>query len=332
MLQQLINGLQEGAFYSLIALAVVVVMKTTDVPNFAMADMGLICAYVAWSANAKKGVPIGLAIVLALVFAFVFGAIVQRFVVYPAASGVAAVAGILLGFTPLNFAWSAVGGTFVGLAFTFYAERRGFRSLAGGSHFPLLLSTIGVGVILVNSMQPIWGVESHNFDPLWTGKPFRLGSAIVTRTQVLTFAVGLILALALAAFFKSPWGVRMRAIAENRAVASVLGVSPSRVSMLAWGIATVLAAVVMILHTQFNTLTPGNGEAIIFAGFVAAVIGGFSSLTGAFIGGLMLGAFRGLTAYFLAVSWQEAIPLLAVVVVLLLRPQGIASSTRVREV
>ena len=71
MLQQILNGLQEGSFYSLIALAVVVVMKTTDVPNFAMADMGLVCAYVAW-ALWSKDVPMGIAIAVALVFAFVF--------------------------------------------------------------------------------------------------------------------------------------------------------------------------------------------------------------------------------------------------------------------
>ena len=77
MLQQLLNGLQEGSFYSLIALAVVVVMKTTDVPNFAMGDMGLVAAYLAWSLWSKD-LPMGLAIAIALAFAFVFGAVIQR--------------------------------------------------------------------------------------------------------------------------------------------------------------------------------------------------------------------------------------------------------------
>lgn len=331
MLQQLLNGLQEGSFYSLIALAVVVVMKTTDVPNFAMGDMGLVAAYLAWSLWSKD-LPMGLAIAIALAFAFVFGAVIQRIVVYPIAAGIAAVVAVLVALTPANFGIGVIVGVLVGLAYTFGAERRGLKTLAGGSHFPLLLATIGLAIVIVNSVQPIWGTESRNFDPVWSGKPFHIGDAILTRVQLVTIVVGLVLAIALAVFFRSPWGVRMRAIAENRAVASVLGISPSRISMLAWGLATVISAIALILHTQYNSLTPTNGDSLIFAGFVAAVIGGFSSLPAAFAGGLMIGALRGLTAYYISVSWADAVPFLVVFVVLLVKPQGIAVRFKPREV
>lgn len=331
MLQQLLNGLQEGSFYSLIALAVVVVMKTTDVPNFAMSDMGLVAAYVAW-ALWSKDVPMGIAIIVSLIFAFALGAALQRIVVYPISAGIAAVVAILIALTPANFGIGVTVGVLVGVAYTFWAERRGRKSLAGGSHFPLLLSTIGLAIIIVNSVQPIWGTESQNFDPVWSGKPFKIGDAILTRVQLVTIIVGFVLAIALALFFRSPWGVRMRAIAENRAVASVLGISPSRISMLAWGLATVISGIAMILHTQYNSLTPTNGESIIFAGFVAAVIGGFASLPAAFFGGLMIGALRGLTAHYISVSWADAVPFLVVFVVLMLKPQGIAARGKPREV
>lgn len=203
MLQQLISGLEAGSWYALIALAVVVVMKATDVPNFAMADMGVIAAYVAWALE-KKGLPLLLAVLVALVFAFVFGAVVQRIVVYPTAAALAAVVGVLVALTPANFAEGAVVGGAVGLAFTFYAERHGFRTLAGGSHFPLLLSTIGIGSILVNSVGPIWGVESHDFDKLWKGRPFELAGAFITRTQIITFVVGLVTAIGLGIFSAPP--------------------------------------------------------------------------------------------------------------------------------
>ena len=331
MLQQLLNGLQEGSFYSLIALAVVVVMKTTDVPNFAMSDMGLVGAYVSW-ALWSKGVPMGFAIAASLVFAFVFGAVMQRIIVYPIAAGIAAGVGIVVALTPANFGLGLIVGLAVAVGYTFWAERRGVKTLAGGSHFPLLLSTIGLAIVIVNSVQPIWGTESRNFDPVWRGKPFHIGDAILTRVQLVTIVVGVVLAAALAVFFRSPWGVRMRAIAENRAVASVLGISPSRVSMLAWGLATVISTIAMTLHTQYNSLTPTNGESIIFAGFVAAVIGGFSSLPAAFVGGLMIGTLRGLTAHLISVSWADAVPFLVVFVVLIVKPQGIAARGRAREV
>lgn len=331
MLQQLISGLEAGSWYALIALAVVVVMKATDVPNFAMADMGIIAAYVAWALE-KKGTPLILAVLLAIAFAFVFGAMIQRIVVYPAAAALAAGVGVVVALTPANFAVGAVVGGLVGVAFTFYAERKGFRTLAGGSHFPLLLSTIGIGAILVNSVGPIWGVESHDFGKMWKGRPFQVGGAFVTRTQIITFVVGLVTAIALGVFFRSTWGVRMRAIAENRSVASVLGISPSKVSMLAWGIASMMAAVAMILQTQATVLDPANGESIIFSGFVAAVIGGFASLPGAFIGGIGIGILEGMAGQYVSTGMKQAVALIVVLVVLLARPQGIASRYKAREV
>lgn len=331
MLQQIVSGLEAGSWYGMIALAVVVVMKATDVPNFAMGDMGVFCAYVAWAAN-KKGLPLWLAVIVALVFAFFFGAITQRFVVYPAAAAIAAAVAVVVALTPANYAVGGVVGVLVGLGFTFYAERRGLRSLAGGNHFPLLLSTIGIGAILVNSIPPIWGVESHDFEKLWRGKPLVVQDTFITRTQILTMIVGITFALALGAFFRSPWGVRMRAIAENRANASVLGISPSKVSMIAWGVATVMAAAAMILQTQATVLDSLNGEAIIFSGFVAAVIGGFSSLPAAFFGGLMIGVLEGLAGQYISTGMKQAVALVVVLVVLLARPQGLGAKFKTREV
>ena len=102
MLQQIISGLEAGSWYGLIALAVVVVMKATDVPNFAMADIGLVTAYVAWALH-EKGLPLWLASVLALILSFPFGAAVQRLVVYPAAAAIAAAVGVVVALTPANF-------------------------------------------------------------------------------------------------------------------------------------------------------------------------------------------------------------------------------------
>ena len=76
LLQQIVAGLEAGSYYSLIGLAIVVIMKSTDVPNFAMAEMGLVAAYVAWwlSDDAEVGLPFALAIIIGLVFAAAFGA------------------------------------------------------------------------------------------------------------------------------------------------------------------------------------------------------------------------------------------------------------------
>ena len=88
LLQQIVVGLEAGSSYSLIGIAIVVIMKATDVPNFATAEMGLVAAYMAWFLSAEPdkggvGWPFWLAIVIALVFSAVFGAVSQYFLVRP---------------------------------------------------------------------------------------------------------------------------------------------------------------------------------------------------------------------------------------------------------
>ena len=102
LLQQIVAGLEAGSYYSLIGLAIVVIMKSTDVPNFAMAEMGLVAAYVSWwlsgdkaeagriigalpgvSAEDPISMPFWLAVTLGLVFAAVFGAATQFFLIRP---------------------------------------------------------------------------------------------------------------------------------------------------------------------------------------------------------------------------------------------------------
>ena len=88
----------------------------------------------------------------------------------------------------------------------------------------------------------------------------------------------------------------------------------------------------MILQTQATVLDSANGDAIIFSGFVAAVIGGFSSLPAAFGGGLLIGVLEALAGQYISTGMKQAVALIVVLIVLLARPQGLGSTTRVREV
>ncbi len=125
----------------------------------------------------------------------------------------------------------------------------------------------------------------------------------------------------------------MRAVAENRVVARTLGINVGRVAVVAWGIATVLAAVAMMLQTQKTNLGLTNADALIIRGFVAATIGGFSSLMGAFVGGLMVGVLEFLSAEYISTDWKSAVALLLVFLFLLFKPNGLFAPTmRPREV
>jgi branched-chain amino acid transport system permease protein len=230
------------------------------------------------------------------------------------------------------FALAVVGGLVAGYIVGVVLERVAIRPLMGRGHFPILLMTIGLTFALSAIVTLLWGSTPQRFEAPWTGKNFEIADQLITYGQIITIAVGLLVALGLTAFFRTPWGVRMRAIAENPGIARLMGVPSGRVASLAWGIGGALAALAMMLHTQATLLTDSAAEPLILKAFVAAVIGGFTSLTGAFIGGLAIGVLENLAGAYISTGWKSAVALMVVLAFLLAKPRGLVRTAKVREV
>lgn len=287
MLQTLVSGLESGSWFALLGLAIVVVMKAADVPNFAMADIGLVATYVGISL-AAAGVPFWVAVVTTLV------------------------AGILLGVV-------------IDVAL--------MRRLAKYGHFPLLLMTIGLSLALTALAGLVWGHDPRSFRAPWTGAAIEIGGGVaIGVSQIVSIVVGLLGAVAISAFFTTPVGAQMRAVAENRAIARLVGVNAGRLSAIAWGVGGLIAAVTVMLQAQsalVSTLTPAS---LIIYGFVAATMGGFTSLLGTFAGGLVLGIIQQLVGTYISTAAQFSVALLVVFLVLVLRPDGFTKGMRLRDV
>ena len=144
--------------------------------------------------------------------------------------------------------------------------------------------------------------------------------------------VGAGVAFGLTTFFRTPWGVQMQAVAEDRVTPRLLGVSINRVFTVSWGLAGMVATLSMILLTESTVLTDQSASNIIIKGFVAATIGGFSSVAGAFIGGLALGVMENLAGAYISTGSASAVALVAIVVLLMFRPEGLFGRARPREV
>jgi branched-chain amino acid transport system permease protein len=124
----------------------------------------------------------------------------------------------------------------------------------------------------------------------------------------------------------------MRAVAEDRVTPRLLGVRLPTVFRVAWALAGGISAVAVVLAAQANVLTDQTGQTLLLPGFVAATLGGFSSIAGAFIGGLALGVIENLIGVYISTSAATAASLLVVVLVLMVKPEGIFGEARVREV
>lgn len=362
LLQQIVAGLEIGSHYSLIGLAIVVIMKSTDVPNFAMAEMGLVTAYMAWflSTDPDKG-GVGWdfwpSLLVAIAFAAVFGAITQFFLIRPLTGLSTQPLAILfaggLGFLSIDFLndeglpsfldWFPVtkGGFPLAIAIilaiattilSYLMIRHWVKPLPVVDHFPLLLLTIGLNFALASLIENLWGATPQRFDAPWSGETFDLGDTRIGWDQVISIGAGFAIAIGLGAFFLSPWGVRMRAIAEDGATARMLGINAGAVSLIAWAIGSTVAGAAMILNTSSFNLSLGSAEGLILKGFIAAVLGGFTSLPGTFIGGLVIGMGEALAGGQIDTSVQPTVALLVVVIVLLIAPGGLTRQTKLRQV
>lgn len=286
MLQLIISGLAAGSAYALMALALVLVLKATDVPNFAQAEIGLVAAFVVWTLIGPVGMSYWIAVPAGLAVACLLGLAIERFMIRP---------------------------------------------ILAESHFATVLMTIGLFMALNSLTSLVWGSRPRRIESPFAGS-FRVGGQVITYEQIVAISVGLLIAIALTLFFRTPWGVRMQAVAEDRVTPRLLGVSINSVFTISWGLAAVISGLAMILLTQGTVLADQSAAALIIKGFVAATIGGFSSVAGAFIGGLMLGVMENLAGGFISTGSESAVALIVVVLILMLRPEGIFGRVRPREV
>ena len=153
-----------------------------------------------------------------------------------------------------------------------------------------VIVTVGLSLILLGAAGWIWGYEIRTFPDPVVGPPFHLGAVVVSQLNALIFLVTLVLMAVLFAFFRfSPTGIAMRAVAENRVAAQLMGISIGRMNALGWGMGTAMGAVTGMLIAPINYLDPGMMGDVALKAFAAAVVGGLTSLPGAVVGGLLLG-------------------------------------------
>ncbi|MDT0307933.1 branched-chain amino acid ABC transporter permease [Streptomyces sp. DSM 44917] len=205
------------------------------------------------------------------------------------------------------------------------------RRYRGADPAPLAIVTIGVDIVLLTELGRRIGPDIFTFEDPWGNALLTAGSVTVPQTRVAAFlAAALLIAVFLAAFRWTPWGLSMRAAAENRETAALMGIRLGRVSASAWAVAGALAAVAALFLSVFPTsgLDRDTGQ-VALAAFPAAIIGGLDSTTGALAGGLIVGLTEALTTgyadelAFLGSGFGELAPYVVMVLVLLARPSGL---------
>ncbi len=203
----------------------------------------------------------------------------------------------------------------------------------GGSLLNPVIVTIGLGLVLYGLAGRIWGYETETFPPPIGGPAILVGGVAFTRLNVLILAVTIALMVVLFLFFRyTLTGTAMRAVAQNRLAARLMGISVDRINMLGWGLGTALGATTGVMIASLNTyVDPAMMGDVAVKAFAAAVLGGLTSLPGAVLGGLTLGVIDSVVGYDYP-GLRTTIAFVLIVLVLAIRPAGLLGKHVIKKV
>lgn len=208
----------------------------------------------------------------------------------------------------------------VGVAF----QRGVLQPLQGTSAIMKIFATVGVSILLQNFALWQWGGQHRNTTTSYTTSVIQLGAINISIPRLIAFIATAILVAGLFYLMnRTTTGNVLRAIAEDRETAQLLGIPVKRFYLVATGISVMLAGVAGVLLTPFTSTFPTFGAQMTLIAFVVVVIGGMGSMVGSLVGGVLLGAVTTLAGTYLAPALQQAVLFAIFIVVVLLRPQGL---------
>jgi branched-chain amino acid transport system permease protein len=221
-----------------------------------------------------------------------------------------------------------VGAAMFGMA----TERLLIRPIANQPEFTLVIVTFAIGFIIKAAIRLHWQDNTFSIDAPFVGPPLVLGALRLNPAYLVFILSTVVLVAALFLFFGySKFGKAMRATALDPIAAKLMGIRIGSVFSAAWALSTMLGAFVGLLLAPVIGINPEIGH-LILKGLVAAVIGGFSSLGGAVVGGLLLGLLETYAGAFFGATFKNLVPFGVLILLLLLRPQGLAGASSVRRV
>lgn len=204
-------------------------------------------------------------------------------------------------------------------------DRLTVRPLLRRPFYMVFLSTFAVSVMLQNAAELIWGPDPQVIPSPFSPMPFVIGPIFLTSQKLFIFLAALVAIGVFAGFLRyTRVGMAIRALARDRDAALLMGIDADRIQSITFGLGAALAgAAGALLGAMFNVY-PTMGQLPLLKGFTLVVMGGMGSVGGVFIAGLMLGVAEGLTAGFLSTGYVDLVAFVTMLVVLMIRPEGLS--------
>jgi branched-chain amino acid transport system permease protein len=241
---------------------------------------------------------------------------------------------LLIALAGLSFALAAVLSIAGMFMFGMVLERVVIRPVLGQTQMTVVMLTIGIGYAVrgLMFMFPAIGTDTHVLEIPYRGVVWHAGGIVLSAEHGVVIVVTVVLCALLYFLFKhTKIGIAMQAASQNQLAAYYVGLPVKRLNGLIWGMSAAVATVAGILLAPI-TFVHVNMGFIGLKAFPAAVIGGFGSLPGAIVGGLLLGIIEALSGFYLPEGFKDIAAYIAVLVMLMIRPSGIFGGTTRKKV
>jgi branched-chain amino acid transport system permease protein len=286
-LQLVISGVAQGCIYGLIALGFVLIYKATETVSFAQGELMMLGAFGGLALMTMMGFPYWLAVPSVIVAMAINGILIERVIIRP---------------------------------------------VLGQPAFSIVMLTIGIGYVArgLITMVPVIGTDTNALpvpykDEIWKfgGNEMGIGAVVINVEHVVVIAATAVLCAVLFALFRySKLGIAMQAASQNQLAAYYMGIPVKRLNGIAWGLAAAVAAIAGLLLAPI-TFVHANMGFIGLKAFPAAVVGGFGSLPGAIVGGLVIGIVESLSGFYLPEGFKDIAAYVVVLIMLMVRPNGL---------
>jgi branched-chain amino acid transport system permease protein len=298
-LQQLLNGLTLGSVYALIALGYTMVYGILELINFAHGEIYMLGAYLGiiflafFTAIGLTSYSLSLALILTFVLSILFCS-----------------------------------------SYGFTIEKIAYKPLRNAPRLSPLISAIGVSIFLQNYVMLTQGATDKVFPNLFGAAGFEFISVRMTYLQLFIILTSIIVMIALRFFIrKTRMGKAMRAVAQDKTMASLVGINIDTVISITFIIGSGLAAVAgLMVAMYYGLVNYFIGYSAGIKAFTAAVLGGIGSIRGAMFGGILLGLVESLGASYISSEYKDAYAFVVLIIILLVKPGGLFGKAELEKV
>ncbi|WP_433378773.1 branched-chain amino acid ABC transporter permease [Actinoplanes sp. CA-142083] len=292
LIQRLIDGVQSGVLYGSIALALVLVYRATGLLNFATGEIAMFCTFIIWE---LAGGGLGFPIVVAI-----------------------------------------IGGMIFGFVFGAGLERFVIRPFEKADHLRQSMVTMGL-FLGINALAGwLFTLDVQRLESPFPAGRWHLGGVSISYHKLGSIVLLILVAAGLRLLFaRTRIGLAMTGAAMNPTSAQLLGVNPSRMLAFGWGLSAALGALVGAMVAPDLFLSTNMMQTLLLYGMAAAVLGGMDSYVGALVGGVALGVIQALAGgyiSFIGTQLQLAVAFAAIIIVLLVKPEGLFGKRQVERV